>query len=98
MPREVTIGYLPQVMVLSDKCTVMEEAEKAFEHIAEMQAALERMNQELADRTDYESESYHALIERFTREKRTLPYDGRNELSGRNRTHLAGTGLQPCRL
>ena len=47
VPREVTIGYLPQVMVLSDECTVMEEAEKAFEHIAEMQAALERMNQEL---------------------------------------------------
>ena len=93
VPREVTIGYLPQVMVLSDECTVMEEAEKAFEHIAEMQAALERMNQELADRTDYESESYHALIERFTREnERFLMMGGTNYQAEIERT-LQGLGF-----
>ena len=57
IPRECTIGYLPQVMNLADSQTVMEEAETAFEHIFEMQAEVERLNQELADRTDYDSES-----------------------------------------
>ena len=61
IPKEVTIGYLPQVMILSDAHTVMEEAEQAFEHIFQLQADLERMNRELADRTDYESEEYHKL-------------------------------------
>ena len=60
--------------------TVMEEAELAFEHIFELQANLERMNQQLADRTDYESEEYHQLIDRFTHGKRPLPDDGRNQL------------------
>ena len=68
IPRDVTIGYLPQVMILADNHTVMEEAELAFEHIFELQADLERMNQELADRTDYDSEEYHKLIDRFTHE------------------------------
>lgn len=60
--RGVTIGYLPQVMILSDTRTVMAEAEMAFEHIFELQDSISRMNQELADRTDYDSESYHELI------------------------------------
>jgi len=68
MPKEVTIGYLPQVMILSDSRTVKEEAELAFEEMFRLQAELDRMNQELADRTDYESESYHKLIDRFTHE------------------------------
>ena len=93
VPREVTVGYLPQVMVLSDECTVMEEAEKAFEQITEMQARLERMNQELADRTDYESESYHALIERFTHEnERFLLMGGTNYRAEAERT-LQGLGF-----
>lgn len=63
VPRDCTIGYLPQVMVLSDSRTVMQEAELAFEHIFEMQADIDRMNRELAERTDYESDEYMALIE-----------------------------------
>ena len=63
-----TIGYLPQVMVLSAEHTVREEAEQAFSHISQMQERLDRMNQELADRTDYDSESYMALVEKFTHE------------------------------
>ena len=77
--RGITIGYLPQVMILSDTRTVMAEAEMAFEHIFEMQEKLEKMNQELADRTDYDSESYHELIERFTHEnERFLMMGGTN--------------------
>lgn len=66
MPKETTVGYLPQVMVISDTRTVMEETETAFAHVSKMQDELASMNQELADRTDYDSPSYHELIEQFT--------------------------------
>ena len=93
IPRECTIGYLPQVMVLSDERTVMQEAELAFEHIFEMQADIERMNQELADRTDYESEDYQKLIDRFTHENdRFLMMGGTNYQAEIERT-LQGLGF-----
>ena len=76
----------------------MEEAELAFEHIFELQARLERMNQELAERTDYESEEYHQLIDRFTHENdRFLMMGGTNFQCG-NRTNPARIGFQPGRL
>ena len=91
--RGITIGYLPQVMILSDTRTVMAEAEMAFEHIFEMQEKLEKMNQELADRTDYDSESYHELIERFTHEnERFLMMGGTNYHAEIERT-LTGLGF-----
>lgn len=94
IPRECTIGYLPQVMVLSDERTVMQEAELAFEHIFEMQADIERMNQELADRTDYESEDYQKLIDRFTHENdRFLMMGGTNYQAEIERT-LQGLGFR----
>ena len=65
-PKGFTIGYLPQVMHHTDGRTVYEEAELAFAHIHEMEASLQRMNDELASREDYESESYHQLIEEYT--------------------------------
>ena len=93
IPRECTISYLPQVMVLSDERTVMQEAELAFEHIFEMQADIERMNQELADRTDYESEDYQKLIDRFTHENdRFLMMGGTNYQAEIERT-LQGLGF-----
>ena len=61
---DITIGYLPQQMVLKDELTVKQEAQRAFEHLQQMDAAIERMNQELATRTDYDSEDYQELIER----------------------------------
>ena len=66
VPRDCTIGYLPQVMVLSDEHTVMQEAEKAFDDIKQIKARLEEINLRLAERTDYESEAYLQLIEDFT--------------------------------
>ncbi len=91
--RGVTIGYLPQVMILSDTRTVMAEAEMAFDHIFEMQERLEKMNQELADRTDYDSESYHELIERFTHDnERFLMMGGTNYQAEIERT-LTGLGF-----
>ena len=91
--RGVTIGYLPQVMILSDTRTVMAEAEKAFEHIFELQDRLARMNQELADRTDYDSEEYHELIDRFTHDnERFLMMGGTNYRAEIERT-LTGLGF-----
>lgn len=93
IPRDVTIGYLPQVMVLADNRTVIQEAERAFEHIFEMQAELERLNRELAERTDYESEDYHKLIDRFTHENdRFLMMGGTNFQAEIERT-LMGLGF-----
>ena len=65
-PKGFTIGYLPQVMHHTDGRTVYEEAELAFAHIHEMEASLQKMNDELASREDYESESYHLLIDEYT--------------------------------
>lgn len=93
IPKDITIGYLPQVMILSDERTVMEEAELAFEHIFELQANLEKMNQELADRTDYDSDSYHKLIDRFTHDnERFLMMGGTNFHAEIERT-LMGLGF-----
>ena len=91
--RGVTVGYLPQVMVLSDTRTVMEEAETAFSRIFEMQKDLERMNRELAERTDYDSDGYRQLIDRFTHEnERFLMLGGTNYKGGIERT-LTGLGF-----
>ena len=65
-PRDLTIGYLPQQMQLSDVRTVRQEAEQAFAHIIEMKKRIDRMNEELAERTDYDSEDYQELIERVS--------------------------------
>lgn len=93
VPRECTIGYLPQVMKLADSRTVMQEAEQAFEHIFEMQADIDRMNRELAERTDYESEEYQKLIDRFTHEnERFLLMGGTNYRAELERT-LQGLGF-----
>lgn len=91
--KGVTIGYLPQVMVLSDTRTVMAEAEMAFNHIFELRERLNKMNQELAERTDYDSGSYHELIERFTHEnERFLMMGGTNYRAEIERT-LIGLGF-----
>ena len=93
VPRDCTIGYLPQVMVLTDERTVIQEAELAFEHIFDMQADIERMNQELAERTDYDSPGYQKLIDRFTHEnERFLMMGGTNYRAELERT-LQGLGF-----
>ena len=88
-----TIGYLPQVMVLSDEHTVREEAEQAFSHISQMQERLDRMNQELADRTDYDSESYMALVEKFTHESERFQMMGGMNYQAELERTLMGLGF-----
>lgn len=64
--KDITIGYLPQQMILTDERTVVEEVRTVFGKLDEMKASLARMNTELAERTDYESESYAELIDRIS--------------------------------
>ena len=92
--KDITIGYLPQVMVLADSRTVREEAETAFAHISEMQERLEKMNEEIARRTDYESESYMALIEKFTHENDRFSMMGGTNYHAELERTLQGLGFQ----
>ena len=66
IPNDCSIGYLPQVMILQDDTTVREEARKAFADVDKMKAKLDRLQKEMETRTDYESDSYMELVERFT--------------------------------
>ena len=93
IPNETTIGYLPQVMKLQDDTTVKEETRKAFAHNTEMKARLDKMQQEMVDRTDYESESYAQLVEKFTQEhERYMMMGGENYEAEIERT-LSGLGF-----
>ena len=65
-PSDVTIGYLPQQMQLVDNCTLREEAAKAFDHVKELDREIDAINQEIASRTDYESDDYQTLLERLS--------------------------------
>lgn len=91
--NDITIGYLPQVMVLSDEHTVMQEAEKAFEHISEMQESIERLNNQLAERTDYESADYMALVDRFTHESERFQMMGGMNYHAELERTLQGLGF-----
>ncbi len=94
VPRDTTVGYLPQVMELTNDRTVMEEALLAFDHIRELQADIDRMNAEMARRTDYESEDYLALVERYTHaEERFQMMGGLNFHAEVERT-LMGLGFE----
>ena len=66
VPNETTIGYLPQVMKLTDDTTVREEAYKAFSDITRLKERVDELNRQLEERTDYESEEYLDLVQRFT--------------------------------
>ena len=68
IPNDTTIGYLPQVMNLQDNTTVREEVKKAFADISKMKERVDKLNEELAQRTDYESDSYMELVQKFTTE------------------------------
>ena len=95
LSRDASIGYLPQVMVISDDCTVMEEMDKAFAHINEFRERLERLKAEMASRTDYETEDYMELVEKFAHEsERFEMIDGNNYRAEIERT-LKGLGFVP---
>lgn len=93
VPNDTTIGYLPQVMKIADDTTVKEETRKAFSDSMRMKEHLEHMQNELGNRTDYESASYMELVERFTQEHdRYLMMGGENYEAEMERT-LTGLGF-----
>ncbi len=93
MPKEATIGYLPQQMQLADSRTVREEAALAFNHIFQMEAELEKLNLELAEREDYESESYHKLIDSITHLNERVLMEGVANIQAEIEKILIGLGF-----
>ena len=93
VPKETTVAYLPQVMVLSDGQTVREEAEKAFAHLHRMQAQLEALNEDMLQRTDYESDDYMQLVERYTHLNDHLQMMGGMDYQGELERTLQGLGF-----
>ena len=94
IPNNCEIGYLPQVMKLSDDTTVLEETRKAFAGRTKMQAELKKMEQEMADRTDYESDSYMQLVERFTQEHERYQLMGGDNYEADIERTLTGLGFE----
>ena len=94
IPSDTTIGYLPQVMVLQDDTTVRQEAQKAFSNVTELKAKVDALNQQLAERTDYESESYLALVEKFTLEHERYMMMGADNCEAELERTLMGLGFE----
>ena len=93
VPNDTTIGYLPQVMILQDDTTVREEARKAFANVTQLKARVDELNRQLSERTDYESEEYAALVERFTSEHERLLMMGAENCEAELERTLAGLGF-----
>ena len=92
-PKEVTVGYLPQQMKLSNERTVKEEAALAFEHLKKLEQELEELHRQLAERTDYESDEYHHIIQRSTDVQELLLMSGINDFEAETEKTLLGLGF-----
>ena len=90
---DTSIGYLPQVMVLQDDNTVREEVSKAFEQTTKLENRIDELNKALAERTDYESESYAALVEEFTQAHERYVMLGGDNYKGEMERTLVGLGF-----
>jgi len=93
IPKDVSVGYLPQQMVHQDGRTVIEEAETAFQVIFELQAEIENINLALAEREDYQSESYHRLIDELTNKSERLAMSDVNNYKAEVEKTLMGLGF-----
>ena len=93
IPTDTTIGYLPQVMNLQDDTTVRQETQKAFADIDKIKAKVDKLNEELASRTDYESESYMQLVEKFTNEHDRYMMMGAENYEAEIERTLTGLGF-----
>lgn len=92
--RGISVGYLPQVMVLADHTTVLAETEKAFDHIAALRERVAHLNAALSERTDYESEAYLQLVDDFTHESERLQMMGGDNYRAEMERTLRGLGFQ----
>ena len=94
IPNDTRIGYLPQVMILQDDTTVRQEAQKAFADIARLKERVDCLQQQMAERTDYESAEYMALVERFTQEQDSYMMTGADGKEAELERTLTGLGFQ----
>ena len=93
VPQDTTIGYLPQVMNLQDNTTVRQETQKAFSNIADLKARVEQLERQMNERTDYESEDYMSLVERYTTEHERYLMMGAESREAELERTLAGLGF-----
>ena len=94
VPKDITVGYLPQHMQVNDTLTVEQEVRKAFAHIDAMQAELDRYAAELSERTDYESVAYQELIDRMTTLTERLTYETSENHDAEMERTLIGLGFR----
>ena len=94
VPTDTAVGYLPQVMNLQDSTTVRQEAQKAFANISELEARVKRLEREMAERTDYESQSYMELVDRYTTEHERLLMMGVDGREADLERTLVGLGFE----
>ncbi|MFW9597387.1 MAG: ABC-F family ATP-binding cassette domain-containing protein [Paludibacter sp.] len=93
MPKDITLGYLPQHMIHNHGTTVMQEAEKAFEHITSLQTEIDKLSNELAERTDYDSAEYHQIIDRLSHHTEHLNIVGGGNFYAEIEKTLIGLGF-----
>ena len=93
VPNDTTIGYLPQVMHLTDDTTLREETRKAFADVLKQKERVAKMERELAERTDYESESYMELVEKFSHEHDRFMLLGTDNYEAELERTLLGLGF-----
>ena len=93
VPSDTTIGYLPQVMHLTDDTTLREETRKAFADVLKQKERVTKMERELAERTDYESESYMELVEKFSHEHDRFMLLGADNYEAELERTLLGLGF-----
>ncbi len=93
-PKGTSIGYLPQQMTLNDNLTVREEASLAFEHLQKMEFELSDLNNQLIERTDYESDEYHSIIQRVADMQELLQMSGIHNFEGEVEKTLIGLGFK----
>ena len=94
VPDGVTVGYLPQQMVLEDTLTVAEEVRKVFSHVRQMHRDLDALSEEASERTDYESAEYQKLIERISSLTDMLAMEGTENYEAEMEKTLIGLGFE----
>src|SRR5690554_3951160 len=92
-PKEATVGYLPQQMTLDDSRTVREEASLAFAQLQRMEQEMDRLHREMAERADYESDAYHAIIQRAADLQELLQVSGIHNFEAEVEKTLTGLGF-----
>jgi len=94
VPQDTQVGYLPQVMVLADDTTVADEARKAFADVAALKQRVAELERQMGERTDYETDDYMALVERYTQaHERYLMMGAESQEAALERT-LVGLGFR----